>query len=356
MHEPILAVVGTDAVVRMFYFTRPIPEGQPTCDDDSHPIIREPLNGNGAHSPPHRRLTRAAQNGRFVFLLGHEGSGTGVAFSREGRYLIASAADGTVRRWDGASLVPNTRIHHPRAGPHPRPGYIQGFNGLLRGLAFPDGTKIAGITPGRVFVVDLDKHTVAATKDQGWETGATRASDIAISPDGRYVAATGLGHTVRLYDPADLTKIAPPFRTYDTALVFHPDGSCLYCGNEDGRVHVFETATWTELRDESWQAHSGPVTAHAISNDQRLIATAGDTTLKLWLLKKPATAALVEMLGFSTCHPAAWLHFARDADGSDRALLNAQPFLPLEIWPGSRTPIPATSPNKMSPLKVLRAR
>jgi WD40 repeat protein len=250
----------------------------------------------------------------------------------------------------------------------PGPGYIQGFDGLLRGLVFPGGTKIAGIMPGRVFVVDLEKRTVSATPDQGWETGPSRAWDMAISPDGRHLAATGLGRRVRLYDPADLTKPAPPigaFRTYDTALVFHPDGSRLYCGNEDGRVRVFDTTTWTELPEESWQAHSGAVTALAVSNDTRLIATSGDTTLKLWLTgkaseRRPSRRPLVEsdrveILSFSTYFPAAWLHFGRDADGSDRSLLHAQPFCPLEIWPGSRSPASATPPDKISPLEVLRA-
>ncbi len=51
----------------------------------------------------------------------------------------------------------------------------------------------------------------------------------------------------------------------------------------------------------------------------------------------------------------AWLHFGRDADGSDRSLLHAQPFCPLEIWPGSRGPVIATPPDTVSPLKVLRA-
>jgi hypothetical protein len=50
-----------------------------------------------------------------------------------------------------------------------------------------------------------------------------------------------------------------------------------------------------------------------------------------------------------------WLHLGRDADGSDRSLLHAQPFCPLEIWPGSRSPVIATPPDLTSPLKVLRA-
>lgn len=431
--EPLVAVVGTDAVVRMLDFLKPIPAGLPTYDDDCDPFIREPLNGDGAHSPPRRLLTRSAQNGRAAFLLGHEGRGTGVVFARDGASLFTSAADGTVRCWNPSVPAPPARLtsvsltqieRHPSVSPDgsrllygigdhsvrywqegrgythladdhlplavlpagrlatmerktsdiilwqeeggsiretdriPGPGYIQGFDVLLRGLVFPGGTKIAAITPGRVFVVDLEKRTVSATSDQGWETGPSRAWDLAISPDGRHLAATGLGRRVRLYDSADLTKPAPPigeFRTYDTALVFHPDGSRLYCGNEDGRVRVFETVTLTELPEESWRAHSGAVTALAISNETRLLATSGDTTLKLWLTEKAAGAARVEMLSFSTYFPAAWLHFGRDADGTDCSLLHAQPFCPLEIWPGSRGPVSAPPPDGISPLKVQRA-
>jgi WD40 repeat protein len=431
--EPLIAVVGTDAVVRMFHFLKPIPEGQSAYDDDCALSIREPLNGNGAHTPPHRLLTRSAQNGRAIFLLGHEGRGTGLVFDRNGASLFTSADDGTVRCWNPSVPAPPARItsvyltqpeRHPSVSPDgsrllyglrdysvrywqegrgythladdhlplavlpagrlatmerktsdiilwqeegeairetdriPGPGYIQGFDGLLRGQVFPGGTKIAGITPGRVFVVDLEKRTVSATSDQGWQTGPSRAWDIAVSPDGRHLAVTGLGRRVRLHDPADMTKLAPPlgeFRTHDTALVFHPDGSRLYCGNEDGRVRVFETVTWTELPSESWQAHSGAVTALTISNAPRLLATAGDTTLKLWLTEKAPDASRVEMLSFSTYFPAAWLHFGRDEHGSDRSLLHAQPFCPLEIWPGSSSPVIATPSDKISPLKVLRA-
>ena len=50
-----------------------------------------------------------------------------------------------------------------------------------------------------------------------------------------------------------------------------------------------------------------------------------------------------------------WLHFGRDADASDHSLLHAPPFCPLEIWLGSRSPVIATPPDLISPLKVLRA-
>lgn len=413
--EPQVALVGADAAVRLFHFLKPRPEGLRTYDDDSNWSIREPLNGNGAHTPPHRLLSRSAEDGRAVFLLGHESRGTGVIYSRDGTSLFTTAADDSVRRWRTSVPAPPTRIsgiyltpleRHPSVSPDgtrmlysigqavrfwreqgrcdttltdqmplavlpegrlatmdrgssdillwqeegaeireagriPGPGYIQSFRGLLRGVVFPDGRRIAGLLPGRVFVVDVEKQTTAATENQVWETGPSRAWNIAISPDQRYLAASGLGHRVRLYDPADLNKPAlsvGEFRGYDTALVFHPDGTRLYCGNEDGRVRVFDTSTWTELPGEGWQAQRGAVTALGISNDKRLIATAGDTTLKLWLLEKHPDDARVEMLNFTTYFPAAWLHFGRDADGGDRALLHAAPFCPLEIWPGSYGP------------------
>jgi hypothetical protein len=122
----------------------------------------------------------------------------------------------------------------------------------------------------------------------------------------------------------------------------------------DGRRRVFYPACLNELPDESWQARSGTVCALAVSNNMRLIATSGDTTLKFWLTEKAATARRVEMLSFSTYHRAVWPHFGRNEDGGDRSLPHAQPFCPLEIWPGSRSPVSATPADRISPLKVLR--
>ncbi|MCB1099598.1 MAG: protein kinase [Verrucomicrobiae bacterium] len=409
--EPLVAATSTDAVVRMFYFLRPVPEDVGGTYDDGYDwMIREHFDKQGPHSPAARLLTRTADRQRAVFLPGHEGRGTGVFFTGDETSLFTSSADGTVRRWNAAVPWPETRLGdaskfsqiawHPSASPDgsrllyncgfglrywrethhsvllpgnhmplailpegrfatmdertsdivlwqdddagasetgriPGPGYLQGFSGLLRGVVFPGGRKIAGLLPGRVFIVDLETGTTTATDDQGWETGPSRAWGLALSPDGRTLAVTGLGRRVRLYDPADLTKPAPPvseFRTYDTAVAFHPDGSRLFCGNEDGRVRVFETASWAELPTESWQAHSGPVTALTFSHDARCLATAGDTTLKLWLSPGESGTVPRSMLNFPTYRPAAWLQFGRDGYGGDRSLLHAAPGCPLEIW------------------------
>lgn len=417
--KPQVAVTSTDGVVRLFHYQNPAPQFPGTFDDDCAWSVREPLNGNGAHSPPTRLLTRSAEDGRAVFLLGHEGRGHGLLYTPAGD-LITAAADGTVRSWEARTPTPGTRIRdahllqmalHPAVAPdgsrvlyfnreadstmlwregrntlpvkqahmplavlpdgrvatlsrtsgdivlwHEEggtlreaeriagPGFIQGFTELLRGVVFAGGEKIAGLTPGRLFIVDLKTKTVAATDDQGWQTGPSRAWGLAVSPDGRHLVASGHGHQARRYDAANLARPATAlgaFRNYDTALAFHPNGRRLYCGNEDGRVRVFDTATWVEIPGESWQAHSGAVCAIAVSNDARLIATSGDTTLKLWLTEKPADSACIQMLNFTTYFPAAWLHFARNENGSDHELMHCEPFSALEIWPAA----PSTAAN-----------
>ncbi|MBS0659110.1 MAG: protein kinase [Verrucomicrobia bacterium] len=431
--EPRVAVTSTDGTVRMFQFLLPSPPGLATYDDDSFRVIREPLNGNGAHSPPRRLLTRSAEGGRAIYLLGHEGRGNGVFFGPDGGRLFTAAADGTVRAWH-PGLPPSTqrvarahlvqlgglpsaspdgsrllfadfqgRAHYWREGHGatelaeghmalavlpagrlasmdrqtteislwqeeggtireiarlPGPGYVGDAEGILRGLVTPDGQRIVGISRGRIFVVDLRSQTVTATReDQGWQAGPSRAWGIALSPDGRRLIATGLGHQARRYDLADLDGPAPTlgnYRNYDTTVVFHPDGSRLYIGNEDGMVRVFRTDTWIELPEESWRAHSGAVTALEIAHDARLIATAGDTTLKLWLTELTPPAGRTEMLSFSTYFPAAWLHFGRGPDGADRSLLHAEPFCPLEIWYGAKDAPASQPPAPPKPLRVQR--
>ncbi|MCW1883191.1 hypothetical protein OKA04_00520 [Luteolibacter flavescens] len=431
--EAMVALTGSDGMIRLFDFLKPAPQGPPTYDDDSAPAIRQPLDGNGVHSPGRRLLTRSALGGGAVFLLGHEGRATGVSFASDGSSLFTASVDGTVRIWDPAPPAPPLRLtnahlyknwlqpsaspdgsrvlygsldhavwywrdgagfvclaegHMPLAvlpggglatmeressdiilweedaesiretGRISGAGYIQDFRELLRGLVTPDGTKIIGATPGQLFVVDLDTRRVKVSGDLTWQLGDSRIWGLALSPDGRHIAATAFAHQTKIYDIEDLTKEARTvgaFRLYDTSVVYHPDGSRLYCGNEDGRVRVFNTATWQEIPEEGWQAHHGAITAIAVSHDTLRIATAGDGTLKLWMAKTANRPAPIELLSFSTFYPAAWLHFGHDLQGKDNSLIHCQPFSSLEIWPFGSDEMPLPGPALPSHIRVHQA-
>ena len=202
------------------------------------------------------------------------------------------------------------------------------------GMLSHDEQRLAGCFEGILFTADLAAGILrwgAAARS------ATRYASHALSPDGNWVAATGLGSGIticRFEQPAavhaTLTGTAPG---YDTAVCFSSDSALLFAGNESGQVRVWDTATWTELPALSWPAHRSAVTALAVSHDGTLIATSGDDTLKLYDTQPaPGESHRRERLSFTLDQPANWIRFARDAAGADRAMLHCSPDGALQMW------------------------
>lgn len=130
-----------------------------------------------------------------------------------------------------------------------------------------------------------------------------------------------------------VTFLGGEARGYDTAVAFSRDGRRLYTGNEDGRVRVWDTATWKQVPELGWEAHRGTVTALAVSHDRTLIATSGDDTLRLFPIDpEPGESRRRESFSLYLDQPANWIHFARGEDGRDRALLHSTPGGTLDIW------------------------
>ncbi len=419
--EPILAAAGEDASVRLFRFTQTVPPNGNSYDDGIVPAIREPVDANGPHDPPLDMLTRSAQEGRTLFLLGHEDRIFNVAFAPDGKSLATISADGTLRQWGLGALSTAHRIEfvstdffraHPAASPDGRrvlytnlqgatslwelngpgaqlpdnqlpvavlsdgtfatldrqtgqfvlwaldpaelgsanrarelwriPGveFIGEFKQIRKGVLSRDERFIVGAIPGQRFVVDLEKRTVVSTDDLVQQLGKHGVACHDVSPDGKWIAATGFGRQTAIYSVANIGTAVQKLggeRDFDTAVAFDPSGQKLYTGDQDGTVRVWDTGTWQELRELRWPAHSGAVTALAVSNDGKLIATSGDSTLKLWRAEPSAAAPNHELLSarvkYFSCN---WIQIARETSvpqtGKDLALLFSAPFGTLDIW------------------------
>jgi Tol biopolymer transport system component len=110
------------------------------------------------------------------------------------------------------------------------------------------------------------------------------AHRLALSPDGRTLAARCASPPIALWDVATgrpLDPLAAP-RGFYTAR-FSPDDGILATGGEDGFVHLWETARWTELR--RLKAHpGGAVLALTFSADGKMLATGSemDRSVRLW--------------------------------------------------------------------------
>jgi eukaryotic-like serine/threonine-protein kinase len=157
-----------------------------------------------------------------------------VCYSPDGKALITSGRDKTIRIWDPAS-----------------------------------GKEIAKIK-------DLPANALA----------------LAVSPDGGQVATTAgkwnkekqfwLGE-IAIYDikTGKLTKSIKGHGEPIEAMAFHPDGKKLATASNDGTAKVWNLGDGKELF--TLKGHTGPVASIAYSADGKLIATGGDDkTVKLW--------------------------------------------------------------------------
>ncbi len=180
------------------------------------------------------RLAAATRNGKAavfpvtavedvaVFEVGD--APTGLAFVAGGTSLLVGAADGSLRLFSVAGGRPS---------PPPR----------ARGPAavLPDGTIVARAIDAEDLVV-LDARSLAVTRRVTGVDAPILA--VAVSPDGRRIAASSEDRVVRLFDLASgdvlhrFVSDAPIQR-----LSFGPDGARLACAR-DGRVLILDsTAT-----------------------------------------------------------------------------------------------------------------
>lgn len=229
-----------------------------------------------------------------------------------------------------------------------------------RGVLSRDERRMAGSLAGRLYSVYFETQTIVWGSDPG--NRVTVHADHDLSPDGNWIASTDFGSRVTIHPFSNPDQIVARLegeghvRDPDTAVAFSRDGRRLYTGNEDGRVRVWDTATWQELPALGWLAHRSAVTSLAVSNEESLIATSGGDTLKLFPSDpEPGEPYRRERLSFSLDQPANWIQFARDEEGKDRALLYNVPGRTLEIWEVDLNlidqPVPDETPSDPASLK-----
>lgn len=269
-----------------------------------------------------------------------------LALLRDGRAITLSRDESLVTIWK----VEEGSFHLDHQFGDPT-GKLPGVGRPRAAALSRDERRLVGALPGQLFSVDLSTSELRSSRNFVQRTGAQGVASHALSPDGRWIAASGLGPRVSIHrfeDPNTIVAhLAGEARDFDTAVTFSHDGKLLYTGNEDGRIRVWETRTWTEIPELGFTAHRGAVTALALSHDRTLIATSGDTTLKLFPVKpEPGSSFRRERLSFRLRNPANWIQFARGEDGGDRALMHCTPGGTLEVWEAQSLPFTAkTLPN-----------
>jgi WD40 repeat protein len=307
----LLAVRGSDSSIRLYEPATGRLRLRVT--DAAH----TPLNNAFALSPDGTTLATIDRGGSLRFWdaatgrernpgEGHAGAVTQLAFAPDGKALVSASIE-RVCAWDVTAHKQQAALDMPVAGPRLRalspdgrrlavagatgsvrvidvPGgqvlrQLDDITSGLFGLAFTaDGGTLA-VSEGKVVKLwDLATGTAKRTLD----AGAGAVSLIAISADGRRLAAVGGFGSVQVWD-ADTGR--PLWEQTVTAgnraPVFSPDGRRLAVSGGDGHVRVFDTATGHELARLEDHAGAAPVIVFS-PDGQRLVTGGVERQVRVW--------------------------------------------------------------------------
>ncbi len=245
----------------------------------------------------------------------HPGPISGVALAPDGPAVLTTDHLGQVRRW---SLDGRSELGPPLFS---LPGVTAASN--VQHLAVsPDGRRLAAVVGHDIWLVE------AATGQRLTALSGHKGPPDALvfSPDGRTLATGGHDHRVFLWDATTGSQRAalPEHDGFVHALAFAPDGRTLASACEDRLIHLWDPDGRSVGR---LAGHRGAVHGVAFSPDGRTLASvSADGTCRLW---QRATGS--ELLSF----PADRLltHVAFSPDG--RHLAFAGPPGPAHPFPGA---------------------
>ncbi len=197
-----------------------------------------------------------------------------VGFSKDGKFALATCGgDKTVRVWEAESGKEARKV-----------GPFEGGNAWAVALSH-DGKRLFYSVDHKAFVFDAE----AGKQLHAFEhTGEVRS--IAVSPDGKYAVYTyweqkdgaNVG-TLRIWDIAagkEAGKVTP-FGSSPTQVAFSPDAKFLAASDFDGKVRLRDVAAAKVAR--TFEGHQEGVEGVAYSPDgSRLLSAGQDKTVRLW--------------------------------------------------------------------------
>ncbi len=204
-------------------------------------------------------------------FLGHAEASHAAAFSPDGGHFLSCGNDGTIRRWDlktGEQLGPSLTLTAL----------------AVTDIAYsPDGRKalFSCYNPG-----NADSHAVRLWDVRGWKelrrlTGHTASVQrVTFSPDGRRALSSGHDDWVRLWDVETGEQLRAIEGT-GAAVAFSPDGRFALSGARENTVLLWEVETGKEVR--RFRGHEDGVVGIAFSpNGRRALSGSYDKTVRLW--------------------------------------------------------------------------
>lgn len=274
-----------------------------------------------------------------VRLPGHTGAVNHVTFALENRLAASVGADNNVRIWDFVQDAPTSKelsIKEPN---------------LMRAVLSPDGRRLATLHWGKTLtVLDVNsEQTIASKTLTDFAEGPFYA--LAYSPSGKLLASGSGAGRVRIWNAMDLTPYGDvlDLGTYVHTVAFDPSGSVLAVGMGSGTIQLWELSAGVQ-KLKPLQGHGADVTSLTFSADGKVLASASrDNMIRLW-----DVSAGVALAGFEPLEHRGVTAVALDRSG--RWLASGSSEGDLRLWDlSSRTGIGEAlpyGPNRVAALAV----
>jgi len=198
---------------------------------------------------------------------GHRGKVASVAFSPDGKQIVAGSWGGTAKLWDAATGEEIRAFDHPP--------------GIEQVVFSPDGTKV--LTAGH----DGTAKIWDASTGEEIRTFSGHKRDLCwatFSPDGALVLTGSGDGTAKIWD-ADAGREIRTFSAHPSGVqttVFSPDGKKVLTGGEDATAKLWDAETGKLIR--TFRGNRWVVWAAAYSPDGKTVLTSGsfEGTARLW--------------------------------------------------------------------------
>lgn len=241
--------------------------------------IRKPLPGQGVraltYSPDGKILAFAARDGSIGLLRGDgepddffvndSGTVSALAFTSDGRGLIASGINGG-RYWPDVKMNGVTK-NIPAS--------------YVNAVAISPDNRLAasGTDDNYVHVFDLKEQSELhkLTGHKGYVTA------VAFAPSGKLLATGSHDRTIRFWDlkSGKQLKELTGHKNQVSALVFLPDGKTMASASWDSSVRLWDVESGKELK--TLRGHEHSIMSLSRSGDGKLLATASlDGTARIW--------------------------------------------------------------------------
>ncbi|MDC0711507.1 protein kinase [Stigmatella sp. ncwal1] len=203
------------------------------------------------------------ESGQGHSLGWHAGAVQRLTFSPDGRHLASGSADTTVRRWDlTQGGFQELRAHEDAVGP----------------LVFSSN--------GRQLVSGGMDHTLrfwdlARGQSQRVDISGNGVLELLLTPGERLISASLKDSMVRRWE-GRTGQALPPLRGHQgdiTALALSPDGRRLASASADRMVRLWDLESG---ESRVLRGHTARVTGVGFLNDQTLVSTSEDGTVRLW--------------------------------------------------------------------------